>query len=297
VTLWSLAFVAAILRISMPYVLAALGGTFSERAGVINIALEGLLIAGAFAATVAGQQGQSVLLGVAAGVAAGVAFAGLYALCVLRLSADQIVCGVALNLLADGLSRFLLKTLYGSSSNSPRVDAFGRLLHAGSPLVAALTHPLVWATVALVAASHLLFARTRFGLRLRAVGEHPEACASLGVSPRRVRLAAVLCAGALAGMGGAWMAIDQRQFVAGMTSGRGYIALAAMIFGGWRPAWAAAAGVLFGAAEALQIALSTAGVGLPDWLVQMVPYAVTVLVLSGLSRRARRAPAALGRPL
>jgi simple sugar transport system permease protein len=237
----------------------------------------------AFTATLGAWIGHSAAAGVATGVVGGAALAGLYALLVVRLGGDQIVCGVALNLLADGLTRFLLKATFDSSSNSPRVDAWGQV---GVPLIAA--------TVALVALVHVIVYRTPFGLRLRAVGEHPDAAASLGVRPARVRWAALLLAGALAGLGGVWLAADQRQFVAGMSNGRGYIALAAMIFGKWRPAWAAAACLLFGVAEALQIALQAAGVGVPAWAVQMLPYVLTMVTLAGFIGRAD-APRALGK--
>jgi simple sugar transport system permease protein len=283
-TLLSLGFGAAVVRITVPYALAALGGTLSERSGVINIALEGLLLWGAFAATIGAWLGHGAIAGVLAGVLAGAALAALYALLVVRLPGDQIVCGVALNLLADGLTRFLLKATFDSSSNSPRVDAWG---HVGGRLIAA--------TVGLVALVQLLVYKTPFGLRLRAVGEHPQAAESLGVRPARVRWAALVMAGALAGLGGVWLAADQRQFVAGMSNGRGYIALAAMIFGKWRPAWAAAACLLFGLAEALQIALQAAGVGVPAWAVQMLPYVLTMVTLAGFIGRATP-PRALGRP-
>jgi len=154
----------------------------------------------------------------------------------------------------------------------------------------------VIATVLVIVASHVLLYRTPFGLRVRAVGEHPEAAASLGVRPARVRVTAILLSGALAGLGGAWLAADQRQFVAGMSNGRGYIALAAMIFGKWRPAWVAAAALVFGAAEATQNALQTAGVGVPGWLVQMLPYVITMVTLAGFIGRAVP-PRALGQPL
>jgi simple sugar transport system permease protein len=287
----ALAFFAAILRISVPYALAALGGTWSERAGVINIALEGMLLGGAFSTVVAAWFTGSALVGVLGGAAAGALLAAFYATLVLRFSADQIVCGIAVNLLVDGLTRFLLKAIYGSSSNSPRVAAFGS---GGATLASTLTHPLVLLTVALVIASWFVLYRTPFGLRVRAVGEHPEAAASLGVHPLTVRLRALLLGGMLAGLGGAWLAVDQRQFVAGMSNGRGYIALAAMIFGKWRPTWAAAAALLFGAAEASQIALQAAGVGLPPWLIQMLPYVLTMVTLAGVIGRSR-APRALGK--
>jgi general nucleoside transport system permease protein len=287
----ALGFVGAVLRITVPYALAALGGAWSERAGVVNIALEGLLLIGAFASTVTAALVGSGVVGVLGGVAAGAALAALYALLVVRLRGDQIVCGVALNLLADGLTRFGLKAIYDSSSNSPRVEAFA---WNAPGLAATLTHPLVIATVALVVASHFVLGRTRFGLRVRAVGEHPAAAASLGVRPARVRFVAVVLAGALAGLGGAWLAADQKQFVAGMSNGRGYIALAALIFGNWRPAWAAAAALLFGLAEAAQNALQTTGVGVPAWAVQMLPYVITMITLAGFIGRATP-PKALGK--
>ncbi len=281
----SLAFLAAVLRISVPYVLAALGGTWSERAGIINIALEGLLLTGAFAATIGAYASGSAVVGITAGALAGALLAALYALLVIRFGADQIVCGIAINLLADGATRFLLKVTFDSSSNSPRIAAFGS--GGAGP-------SLMLVTALLIGLSHVLLYRTPFGLRVRAVGEHPEAAASLGVRPRRVRLVAVLLSGALAGLGGAWLAADQHQFVAGMSNGRGYIALAAMIFGKWRPTWVAAAALLFGAAEATQIALQTAGVGLPAWAVQMLPYVLTMVALSGFMGRAK-APSSLGK--
>jgi general nucleoside transport system permease protein len=282
----ALAFFAAVLRISVPYALGALGGVWSERAGVIDIGLEGMLLGGAFAATAGAFFTHSAAGGLASGMAGGAALAALYALLVLRFRGDQIVCGVALNLFADGATRFLLKALFGSSSNSPVVAAWGQL-----------AVPVVIATVVLVVLSQWALARTRFGLRVRAVGEHPAAAASLGVSVERVRWLAVLGGGALAGLGGAWLAADQHQFVAGMSNGRGYIALAALIFGGWRPVWALLAGLLFGFAEAAQIALQAAGIGLPAWLVQMMPYILTMLALAGFRRRRVAAPSALGRAL
>jgi general nucleoside transport system permease protein len=276
-------FLAAVLRITVPYALAALGGTWSERAGVVNLALEGMLLTGAFAATLVAYATGSALLGVLAGAGAGVAVAALYALVVLRFRGDQIVCGVAVNLLADGVTRFFLKAIFDSSSNSPRVEAFGA---GGVGLWATLTHPLVLTTLVLVALSQWAMNRTAFGLRVRAVGEHPEAAASLGVRPLQVRLYAVLLGGALAGLGGAWLAADQHQFVAGMSNGRGYIALAALIFGKWRPGWAALAALGFGLAEAGQITLQASGIGIPGWAVQMLPYVITVVALSGFIGRA-----------
>lgn len=294
-TLIALAFAAAVVRITVPYALAALAGTLSERAGVVQLALEGMLLVGAFAATVGADAAHSAAVGVAAAAAAGGALAAGYAAVVLFLRADQIVVGVAVNLFADGITRYLLKVRYDSSSNSPRVEAFAALSGHGG-LAHALLHPLVLATVAATALTTFLLARTVFGLRLRAVGEHPAAARSLGVDPRRVRFCAVVLGGLLAGTGGAFLAADQHQFVAGMSAGRGYIALAALIFGRWRPLYAVLACLLFGAAEALEIRLQTGGGPIPGWAIQMLPYVLTLAVLGGLRRKGSGAPAALGKP-
>jgi simple sugar transport system permease protein len=279
-----MSFLAAVLRISVPYVLGALGGVWSERAGVIAIGLEAMLLGGAFAATLAAFFTHSALAGVSAGVSGGMVLAALYALLVLRLRGNQIVIGVALNLFADGATRFLLKSVFGSSSNSPVISAWGQL-----------AAPMIFLSILLVIGSHLLLSRTRLGLRVRAVGEHPAAAASVGVKVLGVRWSAVVLGGALAGLGGAWLAADQHQFVGGMSNGRGYIALAALIFGGWRPIPAALAALFFGFAEAGEITLQASGAGIPGWLVQMVPYLLTMMALAGGMKR-NRPPAALGRP-
>jgi ABC-type uncharacterized transport system permease subunit len=279
----ALAFCAAVLRISVPYVLGALGGVWSERAGVVAIGLEGMILSSAFAATLGAYFTHSAAVGLISGMAGGALLAALYALLVLRFRGDQIVCGVALNLFADGATRFLLKAIFGSSSNSPVIGSWGQV-----------AVPVVLATIVCVAGSHFVLHRTAFGLRVRAVGEHPEAAASLGVGVVRVRFLAVLLGGALAGLGGAWLAADQHQFVAGMSNGRGYIALAALIFGGWRPRTAAWAALFFGFARAGEIALQAAGLGVPPWLIQMLPYVLTMVALAANFRRPA-APAALGK--
>jgi simple sugar transport system permease protein len=282
--LLSLSFAAQVLRITVPYALAALGGIWSERSGVINIALEGMLLAGAFGAAVGALAAGSALAGLALGVAAGVALAALYGVAVLKWRADQIVCGVAATLLALGATRFFLKLLYGSSSNSPRIPtgALGAPLMAATALAALVTHAALY--------------RTRFGLRLRAVGEHPDAAESAGVRVLPVRWAGVLLSGALAGAGGVWLAFDQHNFVAGMSAGRGFIALAAMILGGWTPAGAMAACLVFGAAEALQLRLQSSGMQWAAGTVQSIPYLITIAALAARGRRRSVAPAALGRP-
>jgi simple sugar transport system permease protein len=293
--LFSWLFLAQVLRISVPYVLAGLGGVLSERAGVVALALEGEMLLGAFASVVATETSGSPLLGLAAGLAAGALVASLVGVVSIRLRGDQIVAGVAVNLLAVGVTRYFLKLLYGSSSNSPRIEAFTAPAWADGPLLQLLTSPLFLGTALLCVVLHLVLYRTPWGLRMRAVGEHPEAAETLGVSAPRLRWSAVLFAGALAGLGGVWLAFDQHQFVDSMSGLRGYIALAAVVFGKWRPAWTTLACLLFGFAEALQIALQGAEIQLPTQLVQTLPYVLTMVTLAGVIGRAAP-PGALGKP-
>jgi simple sugar transport system permease protein len=297
------------LRIAVPYVYAALGGWCSERCGVINIALEGMILNGAFACTWAAQaleaQGMdgaaAAWAGVVAAVLAGAATGGLHALVGVRGRADQITCGIAVNLLAAGLTKFLLSLAYGSASNSPRIAGMPVWevpgLASWSVTRTLFCTPMVLLALLLVIAAQLFARRTAWGIRLHAVGEHPDAAASAGVGVMRWRIGAVIVSGALAALGGAWLALDQHQFTAGMSNGRGFIALAALLFGKWTPRGAAAACLLFGAAEALQIQLQARGAaGVPTQLLQMLPYLVTMVALAGVVGRSRP-PGALGRPL
>jgi len=293
-----LGFVAQTIRISVPYALGAMGAAFSERGGVINIALEGIFLNSALAYTLATYFTSNAWLGVLAAIGAGLATAGLHALVTVTFRADQITSGIGINLLAVGLTRFVLKAVFDSAASSSRVEEglpvweiplLGELPGIG-PL---LGTPLVLITFALVAVSWWTIFRTPFGLRLRAVGEHPEAAATLGISVVKLRYSGVLLSGVLAGLGGAWLASDQHMFVDNMAGGRGYIALAAMIVGKWNPVGGAAACLLFGAAETLQIHLQ--GKGVPNEFLQMLPYLLTIAVLAGAIGRARP-PASVGKP-
>lgn len=281
-----LALFASAIRLATPLLFAALGGVLSERSGVVNIALEGKLLAGAFCAAAATIATGSPWIGMVAGAAGGVVVGALHAFFGVILRGDQIVVGVALNLLVAGGTQFLMGILYGSSANTPTFDGFTGIARQLSPLVglALVAGPLV----------HGLLRSTRFGLRLSAVGEQPETAESLGVRPARVRVQAVLLAGLLAGLGGAYLAIDAAQFVKNMSAGRGFIALAAVIFGKWRPLGAVLACLFFGFAEAIQIRLQ--GLGVPTQFIQMIPYLLTMVALAGFVGRSRP-PASLGTPL
>jgi simple sugar transport system permease protein len=291
------AFLAQVLRIVVPYLLAAAGGVLSERAGIVALTLEGFMLTGAFTAALGSYYAGSPWVGLFAGMAGGVALALLLALATVRFRADQVVAGIALNLLAIGGTRFFLRFAFDSSSNSPRVPGFGGDGSGGTgaanTLLASAENPLVWIGLLTVPATAWLLYRTPFGLRVRAAGEKPEAARSLGVPVARVRVLAVACAGALAGLGGSYLALDQHQFTDGMTAGRGFIALAAVIFGRWDPKRVALACVLFAAAETFQIQLQGAQL-VPSQFVEMIPYVLTIVALAGVVGRSA-APAALGK--
>ena len=287
-----LAFIAQVIRISAPYLFAAAGGVISERAGMIALTLEGFMLMGAFGAALGSHYWQSAWMGVGCGLAAGVLIAMLHAVCTIRFRADQVVVGIAINLLAIGLTRFFLRLAFDSSSNSPRVPGIGGVA-GGSGLVQALTNPIVWLGLLALPVTAWVLYRTPFGLRVRAVGEHPQAAVTLGVPVTRIRYLALAAAGALAGLGGVYLALDQHQFTDGMTAGRGFIALAAVIFGRWDPKRVLLACLLFAAAETLQIQLQGMQV-IPSQFVEMIPYVLTIIALAGVVGRATP-PAALGK--
>jgi simple sugar transport system permease protein len=292
-----LAFLVQALRIATPYLLAASGGLLSERAGIIALTLEGWMLTGAFCTALGSYYAQSPWIGLLCGIAGGVLAAALHALACIRFRANQVVVGIAINLLAIGATRYFLRLAFDSSSNSPRVPGFDWFAGeaGGSGLLGVLApvlDPLVLlGTLAFVAVGWVL-GNLPIGLRIRAVGEHPEAAETLGVSVVRVRWLAVLAGGALAAMGGAWLALDQHQFTDGMTAGRGFIALSAVIFGNWKPARVAVACVLFAAAETFQIQLQGLQL-LPSQFVEMIPDLLTIVALAGLVGRATP-PAAHG---
>ena len=281
-------FLMQMIRIAIPYLFAASGGVVAERAGIVSLTLEGFMLSGAFAAVVGTHYSGSPWIGVLSGMFGGLVFALIHAIATIRYRADQVVVGVAINLLAIGVTRFFLKLFFASSSNSPRVTGFGGNIKAGG-----FDNPLLW--LGLLAAPVVAFViyRTPFGLRVRAVGEHPKAAESVGVSVKRVRYLAVAISGILAGLGGVYLALDQHQFTDQMTAGRGFIAISAVIFGRWNPIRAALACLLFAAAETLQIQLQGSHT-IPSQFIEMIPYLLTIIALAGVVGRAVP-PAALGK--
>lgn len=281
-------FLTQMIRIAIPYLFAASGGVIAERAGIVSLTLEGFMLGGAFAAVLGTNYTGSPWIGVLTGILGGLTFALIHAVATIRYRADQVVVGVAINLLAIGVTRFFLKLFFDSSSNSPRVAGFGGNIKAGG-----FDNPLLWLGLLVPVGVAFMIYRTPFGLRVRAAGEHPDAAESVGVSVKRVRYAAVALSGILAGLGGVYLALDQHQFTDQMTAGRGFIAISAVIFGRWDPIKAAAACLLFAAAETLQIQLQGSH-AIASQFIEMIPYALTIIALAGVVGRAVP-PAALGK--
>ena len=272
-------------RLATPLLLAALGGLFSERSGVINIALEGLMLAGAFASATVTHYVGNPWIGLLAGVAAGLLGALIHAVACISFDADQVVTGTAINILMFGVPTLLSGALFGTTGSTPPLPRTSLIPNAPIFMAFALV-PIVW---------YLLY-RTPFGLRLRAAGENPEAADTAGVSVVRVRYSGVLLSGVLAGLGGAYLSIGQSSlFARNMTAGRGFIALAALIFGKWRPVQTMFACLLFGFAEAAAIQMQGVIPYVRVEYIQIIPYILTMVVLAGFIG-ASRAPRALGQP-
>ena len=304
-SLFSATMLAQTLRMAVPYIGAGLGGVWSERSGVVNIALEGTLLAGGLGGVVVHIGTGSAWAGAAAGALVGALVGALHALVVVRGRIDAIVSGIAINLAAAGATRFVLRGLYDSSSNSPPVTGFRLLAGGGASggalLVRTCLDPLALTTAALVIGTAWALGQTRFGLRVRASGEDPAAAASLGIEVDRVRFAAVILGGAICGLGGVALAYDQHQFQSGMSGGRGFIALAAVILSGWRAGRMALGCLAFAALDAAQIVVQDQARS-AGYLAQMLPYVATLAALWVIARRRGegaiegRPPAGLGKP-
>jgi ABC-type uncharacterized transport system permease subunit len=282
--IFSIAIISSSIRLCTPLLLAALGGLYSERSGVINIALEGLMLAGAFTAAVVTHFSGNPWVGLGAAIGAGVFVALIHAVACIEFKADQVVSGTALNILFLGVPALIGGAIFDSTGATPQIPQ-ADLLRTAPIVIAFSLVPITW----------YVLNRTPFGLRLRAVGENPEAADTAGISVARVRYSGVLISGALAAIGGAYLSIGQSSlFTRNMSAGRGFIALAALIFGKWRPVQTMLACLLFGFAEALSIQMQ--GVArVPVQFVQIIPYVLTMVVLAGFIG-ASRAPRALGIP-
>jgi len=304
--LFSISLLFSTIRLSTPLVLAALGGLYSERSGVINIALEGLLLAGAFTAASVTFYAHSPWVGLGAAMLAGALVAYIIALACIRFKADQVVTGTGINILFLGLPAVLSGALFLSSGSTPQIPKENLLpaLYRFLPFMPEwriFTNVSIISLLALVVVfvTRYVLYHTPFGLRLRAVGENPEAADAAGVGVNRMRYIGVMLSGVLAGLGGAYLSIGQSSlFTRNMAAGRGFIALAALIFGKWRPVQTMLACLLFGFADALTIQMQgvaklPSGEDIPVQFIQMIPYVVTIVVLAGFIGQSR-APRALG---
>lgn len=293
------------LRQTTPLLLTALGGMFSERSGVVNIALEGMILFGAAAAAISVERIEAPILagdplarsawipwvGVLVGMLMGGLVATVYAIAVIRYRAEQIVTGTAINLLAAGAPPVLMQALYNTTTNSKEVE--NRLINI--PIAGESISPLVFLAFLLVPLCWWVMFKTPWGLRLRAVGEQPEAADTMGINVYRMRYTAVILSGLLAGLAGAYLSVGfLNQFVKNMSAGQGFIALAALIFGKWHPLGVLGATLLFGFFRALAIQLQ-GGEVMPSVVVEAIPYVLTILVLAGFIGRSRP-PAAVGKP-
>lgn len=300
VVVWSALF-AAMLRYATPLIFAALGGIFSERSGVTNIGLEGMLLAGAFFGILAADKLESWVLGLLIAALAGGLFALVHAFFSIHLRADQIISGFAINFLALGLTGYLFIDIYGGQgtpTDIPEIPdvhlSFLEDWYFLGPIFGRL-NLMIWLAAGSVVLAWLVLFRTPIGLRLRSVGEHPRAAETVGISVYATRYAAVTLSGVLAGLGGAYLSIGfVNSFNQNMTAGRGFIALAVVICGNWRPFNAALIALLFGFSSALAQRLPAYSESAAV-LFQALPYVLTLVVVAGVIGRSYP-PAAVGRP-
>ena len=300
VVVWSALF-ASMLRYATPLIFGALGGMFSECSGVVNVGLEGMMLMGAFFGILGADKLNSWFLGLLVAILSGGAMGLLHAIWSVHLRADQIISGFAINFLALGLTGYLFIDIYGQEgtpTDIPSIPAVNLSFLDGIPFIGDIfgnLNLMIWIALILVPLSWLVLFKTPLGLRIRAVGEHPRAADTVGIDVYRIRYGAVIASGMLAAAGGAFLSIGfVNSFNENMTAGRGFIALAAVIFGNWKPFGAAAACLLFGFSSALAQRL-------PEYsdsaavLFQALPYVLTLIAVAGVIGRSIP-PAADGRP-
>jgi simple sugar transport system permease protein len=282
---------AAALRMATPLVYASLGGIFSERVGIVNIALEGMMLTGAFTGVLATFYSGNPWLGVLAAVLVGGLLGLLHALLTVKFVGNQIVSGTGINILALGFTAYMSQIIWGSRGASQSVQGLDTIsipLLRNVPILGDIlgSHtPLVYLMLIVLVLSYIVLFKTPIGLRIRAVGEHPAAADTAGINVYRTKYLCLMVSGMLAGLGGAFLSLGHLNlFVSGMTGGRGFIALAAMILGGWMPFGALGASLLFGFADALQMRLQSLGL-LPPQIILTIPYVLTIVVLAGVVRK------------
>lgn len=294
-------YLAASLRLSVPLAFAALGGLISERSGVLNIALEGMILTGAFVSAATTFYTGNSWLGIVAAIAAGALVGLLHAFLSVSLKVDQLVAGLAINLSAAGLTAFGSRLVFTADTTQklPQFSAIVPSELSQIPLLGTVIFnqdPLVYLLLILIPLLTYLIFHTSLGLTLRAVGEYPRAADTAGIWVARVRYISVILSGCLAALGGAYLVLVHiRFFTEGVSAGKGFIALAALIFGRWHPVYTVLACFLFGATEALQLRVQAFNLNIPYQLLTMLPYLVALLALVGLAGKSTP-PAALGVP-
>ncbi|MGY5775215.1 ABC transporter permease [Rhizobium sp. LEGMi135b] len=301
-TFWA-SLLAASIRVATPLLFTSLGEAVAERAGLLNVGVEGMMALGAICGFLAAYATDSVLIALAAAMIVG-ALAGLvFGLLTVVRGADQIVTGIVLNILALGAASFLYQTCFASSSDVPQLhvssSAFPIPVLSDIPLLGRALFaqsPVVYLAYLLIIIFWVLLQKTIWGLNVKAIGENPEAADTVGLDVWGIRLQAIVLGGAMAGLGGATIAVCQvGAYVDGMISGRGFIVLAIVVFGGWNPWRIALAALLFGAADALQLRLQISNIGLPNQLLLGLPYLLTILVVVFTAGRAGY-PSAINQP-
>jgi ABC-type uncharacterized transport system permease subunit len=296
-------FLSATVRIATPILMAAMGGILIERAGTFAVGLEGMMLSGAFSGVVGAYLSGSIVMGLVAACVGGLVFGVIIAIATTRFDTEHMVTGLAANLFALGFTSFALRTVIGRGQapviHTPLLESIPIPFLSDIPVLGALLFrqpPLTYLAFAAVVAIALFLRRTRGGLLLTASGENPLAVFAAGTDPIRVRFTALLAGGIFAGLAGAVLSLQQvGTFTDGMTGGRGYMALAAVIVGRWLPLGTLAGCIMFGATEALQLRVQAFNLPVSSYVIQMVPYLATLLVLAGLGRTARL-PAAIGQP-
>jgi simple sugar transport system permease protein len=280
------------LRISIPIAFAALGAIFCERVGIVNIGLEGMMLGGAFAGVWGSHLTGSAYMGLLFAMLAGGLFALIHAVLTIHFKTDHIISGLGINLLSLGLTTVLMEDIWGTRGRSGMVNGLGNVKIPGLvdiPVIGPIfgnTTILFYLLIVCMVIAWIVLYKTVFGLRIRVIGDNPKVADSLGINVYKMQYIGVILCGVLAGIGGAYLSIgDINMFSRDMVAGRGYIALAALIFGGWNPFGVFGASTLFGFAQALQIRLQV--VNIPVQFVEMLPYLVTILVLIVYRNRSR----------
>ena len=294
-------FVALTFQLSVPIVLGALCGTIAERGGIILLGVEGMMLLGAFAGVAGAWFTGSALAGALCSVVVGILTGWLYGLFCLKWKAQQSVVGVGVNLFASGATAVLLKAIWQAEGMSESVASIPNItvpVLNKIPVIGGLfksQSPYLYLTILIVAAVWIFFDKTKYGVRYRAIGDQPFAVQSCGVNVNRYRYIAMMVSGALAGLAGSYLSISQNNlFVVDMTAGRGFMGLAANIFGGWNPIGSMGAGLVFAVAQAGRFYLNDSAIQIPSQIIQMLPYVVTLVILLIVGKKAK-GPESLGK--